>query len=122
MAIKTLNTLQQRIPRENVKIDYRILFNIANIYHKAGDDATYKTLAVEIESQALKNIAAKPRDINSYYNPYTLLQVTYDNLGEYDKEIDILNKLMALTGPNQEIQAEIEKARRSKDSLLIKKK
>jgi len=122
MAIKTLNTLEQRIPRENVKIDYRILFNIANIYHKAGDIATYKILAGEVEIQALKNIAANPRSINSYYNPYTILQITYHNLGEYDKEIDILNKLLSVTGPNQEIQAQIENAKLSKDSLLIKKK
>ncbi len=122
MAIKTLNTLEQRIPRENVQIDYRILFNIANIYYKAGDINTYKLIAPEIINEALKKVAENPKDIRGYYNPYTILQMTYENLGDYDKESDILNKVQQITGPSQEIQGELLRIKKMKDSLAIKPK
>jgi len=121
MCLNVLKTMEQRIPRENVMLDYRLTYNIATSYLGAGDMNTFKTLAQEIEREALKKIADKPRDVSGYYNPYTILKMTYENGGEYDKEIDLLKRLQTVTGPSQEINSEIERVKHLKDSSSIKK-
>lgn len=121
MSIKTLNEMERRIPRANVQLDYRLAYNVATLYFNAGDLATFKTYAAEIEQEALKKIAEKPRDVQGYYNPYVILKMTYENGGEYDKEIDLLKKMQGVTGPNAEIQGELIRVQKLKDSVQNKK-
>ncbi len=121
MCLNVLKTMEQRIPRENVMLDYRLTYNIATLYLGAGDAATFKILSQEIETEALKRIAEKPRDVSGYYNPYTILKMTYESGGEYDKEIDLLKRMQNVTGPSQEINSEIERIKQLKDGGIIKK-
>ncbi len=121
MCLKTLNAMETRIPKENVELDYRLKYNIANLYMSAGDVNTFKQYSAEIEAEALQKISEKPRDMSGYYNPYMILKLTYENGGEYDKEIDLLKKMQGITGPSVELNNEIERVKRLKDSSLIKK-
>jgi hypothetical protein len=121
MCLNVLKALEQRIPRENVVLDYRLTYNIATLYLGAGDFNTFKTLSQEIEQEALKKINDKPRDVSGYYNPYTILKMTYESGGEYEKEIDLLKRMQNVTGPSQEINSEIERIKHLKDSNTIKK-
>jgi hypothetical protein len=122
MCIKTLNTMEQRIPKDNVELDYRLTYNIANLYLAAGDVNTYKSLASEVEKEALKRINEKPRDVSGYYNPYVILKMTYENGGEYDKELDLLKRMQSVTGPSQDLNAEMDRVKKLKDSSNIKMK
>ncbi len=92
-AIQVLDFMQKEIPLDYAKADYRILFDISNIYYAAHRMDRYKELASYVEKSALQRISTNPREITSYYNPYTLLLQVYENLEEYGKAIDILNKL-----------------------------
>lgn len=121
MALKTLKTMEQRFPKDNVELDYRLAYNIANIYLAAGDMASFKTFSADVETEALKRISANPRDITGYYNPYVILKMTYENSGEYDKEIDLLKKMQAVSSPSGELNAEIERVKKLKDSTAVKK-
>ena len=117
MALNVLNMMEQRLPRNHVNMDYRLKFQLATIYYKAGDMATFKALSGEIEKEALALIAENPRNIGGYYNPYLLLKALYEYGGDFDKEIDILNKMMVYAGKSPEFQQEIDRINKLKDSL-----
>jgi tetratricopeptide (TPR) repeat protein len=121
MCIKTLNEMERRIPKANVELDYRLAYNVATLYYSAGDLASFKELAADIEKEALQKIAEKPREVQGYYNPYVILKMTYENGGEYDKEIDLLKKMQGVTGPSAEISNEIARIQKLKDSISVRK-
>lgn len=95
-VIATLDKMEEKIPRKLLPIDYRLLFDIGNLYNNAGAKKQYEEIAREVETQALKAIESNPSDVSSYYNPYRILLETYDNLREYNKAIEMLNKLLVL--------------------------
>jgi hypothetical protein len=121
MALRVLNTMEQRLPRSHVNMDYRLKFQLATIYYKAGDINTFRTLSDEIEKEALVIIAENPRNISGYYNPYLLLKALYEYGGDYDKELDILNRMMMVAGKSPEFQAEMDRINKLKDSVNKKK-
>jgi len=121
MAIKVLNTMEQKLPRNHINMDYRLKFQLATIYYKAGDFNSFKALSDEIEKEALVLIAENPRNISGYYNPYLLLKALYEYGGDYDKEIDILNKMMVYAGKSPEFTQEIDRINKLKDSVNKKK-
>jgi tetratricopeptide (TPR) repeat protein len=92
-AANTLNILKKKLPYDIENIDYRVLFNISNVYYAIGNMNEYMPIIKIVEKKALQNIASNPTDVNSYYNPYYIILQVYDNTREYDKAIDILNKL-----------------------------
>jgi hypothetical protein len=119
-CIDVLNVMNQRIPLSHVELDYRLMFNLATLYYNAGDIEQFRSVAQQVETIALQKIAENPRNINSYYNPYVILKVLYEYSREYDKELDILRKMTAVAGNAPELQAEIQRITRLKDSLLVK--
>lgn len=121
MALKVLNMMEQRLPRNHVNMDYRLKFQLATIYYKAGDISTFRVLSEEIEKDALAMIAENPRNISGYYNPYLLLKALYEYGGDYDKELDILNRMMMYAGKSPEFQQEIDRINKLKDSVNKKK-
>ena len=56
MAVKTLDAMEEKIPMENIDIDYRLMYNIANIYYDAGDFDKFKKTALEVEPKAIANL------------------------------------------------------------------
>lgn len=98
-AVQVLDKMEENIPRKLFQIDYRLLNDVANTYFSAGAIDKYKELASEIEAGALKSLEANPSNIGGDYNPYFVLKQIYDNLGEYDKFLNILQKLKAIA-PN----------------------
>jgi hypothetical protein len=92
-AVQVMDFMQKKIPVEPEKVDFRILRDISNVYYNAHQMVKYTELARFIEKKAIKNISDNPQDVNSYYNPYTILLEVYENLSEYDKAVGILKKL-----------------------------
>jgi hypothetical protein len=92
-CVEVLDEMEKRIPRSVIPIDHRILFDIAGLYSAANAKEKYAELAKEIEVKALQIIEENPTDVSSQYNPYRLLIDIYENLGEYDKAINILTRL-----------------------------
>lgn len=122
MCLNTLNELNKKIPYELVPMDYRSLFSLSNLYYTAGDLNTFRTMAGKIEEDALKVLNEHPRvSMNNYFNPYTILKLTYEYLGEYDKEIEILQRMQSMGANSADIQNEILRIEKLKDSLQLKK-
>lgn len=94
-CIEALNRMEKLIPYAKVKIEDRLLYNIANIYRESGDIKMFNKWAAEYEAVALQTIFAGAVDITSNGNPYHLLMSIYEAQGKFQKEILLLQKMKA---------------------------
>jgi tetratricopeptide (TPR) repeat protein len=92
-ASAVIDILKKKIPFDGDNTDYRILFDITNLYSLIGNMDEYKKLALQIEPKAIAEMSSNANNVNSYYSPYNILLQLYENLHEYDKAISILKKL-----------------------------
>ena len=92
-AVETLDEMEQKIPRHNIEIDYRILFDVGNMYYEAGSMDKYNEIAAEVEGIALQHLERDPTDFNTSYNPYRLLLDIYEKTGQYAKALDVISKI-----------------------------
>lgn len=93
-AVQVMDFMLKKIPIDKEKTDFRLLMDMSRIYYSARMMDKYKSLAAIIEQKSLKKIEENARDFNNpYYNPYNFLLEIYENLGEYDKGLGIVQKL-----------------------------
>lgn len=95
-AIATLDTMETRIPISAFPMDYKIMSDVARMYYMAGDTAQFHKYAIVVEQNALQSIQENPDDVQSYYNPYRILLDIYDMDKDYQKSIELLEKLQAM--------------------------
>ena len=95
----SLDEMEKRIPRNVVPMDYRIKYDVSMIYLRLGDVNKFNEYAREIEAIALEELQTNPGSTQSYYNPYRILIDIYEAQCQYQKAIDILNRL-SLVSPN----------------------
>ena len=93
MVIATLDEMEKKLPRHVIPMDYRLLFDVSGIYQQAGAMDKYLEMTSEIEERAWKMIEQNPRNITSAYNPYRMLFEIYENTGQYDKALKVVDKL-----------------------------
>ncbi len=108
-AIAVLDEMEKKIPRENIPMDYEILFEVGNMYWNAGAAKQYKEIAADVETEALKRLEQNPGDVQSYYNPYRILIETYENLKDYTKLLGLWQKLGAMYPNDPNVKANITK-------------
>jgi len=119
-VITVLDEMESKLPYKLLGIDNGLLFEIGNLYKQSGAMDRYKSLAVDIEKNALDAIKQNPGNVQSYYNPYRILLETYDNLGEYEKALGIWQNLKEIYPNDPSIDAGIKKYQNlvaQKDSL-----
>ena len=126
MTVKTLNKMEEKIPHNNIPMDYRLMNDVANIYYSAGAMKEYREFARVVEAKCLEAVDRNPNNIRGDYNPYFMLKQIYDNLGEYDKFVNVLRKLQAVrpgdTSVEQLIEEYMRKARAADTTGLSKDK
>ena len=118
MCIKTLDMMEKEIPRSVVDMDYRILYDVSNIYYSAGGMDQYKKIAKDIEPIALQNLNISMEDLQSPYNSFSMLERIYVNLKEYDKAIGILQKLQTMMPTAGGVTQEIDHLKQMKQADL----
>lgn len=119
-VVDVLNLMEKKLPRKILPIDYRVLYDIGNLHFAVGDLTNYKSIAAEVEKEALKTIADNPRGVTNYYNPYRILLDIYENLKEYDKGIALLEKISNMYPGDTQVKSEMDRmkaAKANKDSL-----
>ncbi len=122
MTIATLNKMEEKIPEKLIPMDYRLMNDISTIYLASGDTAKYRKLARKVEAIALERINKNPADVEGgNYNPYFILKQIYDNLGEYEKFIPVLEKLQSIRPYDNSIKQLINQYK-AKAAAKIKKK
>jgi tetratricopeptide (TPR) repeat protein len=107
-TLQVLNKMEQNFPGNVVAFDYRVLYDAAMLYLKAGDRAKFDQLTPEVEAKALDALKKNPGDIQSYWNPYKLLIDIYEARGDNQRALEILYQLDRITPNNPEIKAKIE--------------
>ena len=115
MCIKTLDVMEEKIPSEIIPMDYRLLYDVGNIYYSAGDTAKFRKVAKEFETVAMNNLDISIDEVNSPYSPYSMLERMYINLKEYDKAIGIMQKLETRFPQLAGIQGEITRLKQMKE-------
>ncbi|MBN2572523.1 MAG: DUF2723 domain-containing protein [Ignavibacteriales bacterium] len=109
-AIETLEMMEKKLPRKIIPMDYRYLNDVSTFYYAAGAIDKYKELAAELEPILLKKIEENPLDYKArYYNNYVMLLEIYRNLNEYDKAIEILERILQYEPNDPGIIAEINR-------------
>jgi len=124
MSIYTLNKMESEIPRNVVPLDYRFLYDIANLYRSNGDVKKFNELANEIVPIATAKLNAPNLNLRSPYNPYSMLERLYVELKQYDKAIGVMQKLQNLYPGAQSIQQEINRLKQMQkvNSIINKQK
>jgi hypothetical protein len=111
MAVKTLDKMDEKIPRKTVGMEMGLLYEIGNLYFNSGGEKQYREYSAEVEKQALKLLEENPSDVQSYYNPYRILLDIYENQKEYAKLVDIWQRLQTIYPNDQNVQGNIDKYR-----------
>ena len=119
-VITVLDEMESKLPYKLLGIDNGLLFEIGNLYQQSGAMDRYKSLAVDIEKNALDEIKQNPGNVQSYYNPYRILLETYGNLGEDEKALGVWESLKEIYPNDPSIDAGIQRMKKqiaAKDSL-----
>jgi tetratricopeptide (TPR) repeat protein len=110
MCVATLDMMEKYMPRAIVPSDYRILYDVGNLYQACGAPDKFKQVSKDLIPIALANMNdVSVEDLQSQYNPYSILERVYINLKEYDKAIDILQKLQNVVPQEGGVQDEINR-------------
>jgi hypothetical protein len=115
MAVKTLDKMEEKIPRKLVGMRYEIMSDLADLYRRAGDEEKFREISLEVEEIAVRMIKENPNDFMRDGNPYMILINTYESLGEYGKLVDLLKKLQVKIPNDPSIQTYINKFQRMAD-------
>ncbi len=129
LAVNTLNSMQQKIPRQIIPMDNGILFNIGSLYYNAGAVDTAMSIYKSVEKTALQDMEENPTDVQSYNNPYRILIQLYGRLQEYGKLADIWERIEKLYPDDPTVKANVARFRKlaemqqqNKDSIAAKAK
>ncbi len=106
-AVATLDTMEAKIPLDVVPMNYKLLSDVSRLFYSAGAMADFHKYAAIVEREANEAIKENPNDVQSYYNPYSILLALYGQEGAYQKSIDLLEKLQAMFPGERSISAHI---------------
>ncbi|MEO8447751.1 MAG: tetratricopeptide repeat protein, partial [bacterium] len=89
-------------------IDYRIEYDIAMLYNKIGNKAKFEELSNDIIVRAEEELKSNPDISQNYYNPYRILLDVYEAKGEYQKALELLNRLSAMSPNDPNVKQKME--------------
>lgn len=124
LAEATLDRMEKVMPRSVNIMDFRMLFDVANLYQAAGNNDKFREVASEAEKAALESISKNPTDYSSAYNPYRILAEIYDRTAQYGKAADLLEGLLKVFPKNPQLLGEIQRYRNlaaGSDTALVPK-
>ena len=92
-AMRVLDRMEQVVPRRIHPMDYRLLADLASFYSMAGDVKQYRQALTEVVQELSAGLDSAPLEPLSQYNPLVVLLQTYEGLGDYDKALDVLQRI-----------------------------
>lgn len=108
-AVSTLDDMEDTLPRDIIGIDYGLLFEIGNLYNRAGAVAQFEEIAGEVEAEALRRLEEDPSDVSSYYNPYRILLDLYEMQERHDKSLEMWQRLETMYPNDPNVKTNIQK-------------
>ncbi|WP_422881246.1 protein O-mannosyl-transferase family [Melioribacter sp.] len=121
-TVETLDLMERKIPRNIVRVDNRILHDIARLYYAAGAYDKYEEIAKEVIETAKLKLKNNPRDYSSWNNPYDILLTHYENLKMYKEAVEVLNQLSMYLPYDESVKQLLNRYRRlaGVDTLEVK--
>lgn len=107
-AESVLDRMQEVMPTAVIPMDYRIEYDVAMLYDRLGNKEKFNQLISDVELKAEEEMKTNPENYQSYYNPYRVLLDVYEAKGEYQKALDLLNRLGASGANDASIRQKIE--------------
>lgn len=107
-AVAVLDKMESYIPRSVIEMDYRIEYDVAMLYYRLGNQKKFEEYSDNIASRAEEEIKNNPANVQSYYNPYRILLDIYETRGDYQKALDLLNRLSVMSPGDQSVKQKIE--------------
>lgn len=107
--ITTLNNMNEKLPYNILAMDNGLLFEVANLYLYAGDTEKFSEISADVEARAWADLELNPDDVQSYYNPYRLLIEIYEGSEQYDKLLDLWQRLENMFPNDPTVKSNIEK-------------
>jgi tetratricopeptide (TPR) repeat protein len=111
LAINTLDAMDEKLPNKLIPMEYGLLFEISNLYLRAGAKEKFNKFSEDVEKQALAKLEKDPSDVQSYYNPYRILIDLYEAQGRNDKLLEIWQKIESIFPEDPNVKANIQKYR-----------
>ncbi len=109
LVIKTLDAMEEKIPRWNIEMDFGLLYEVGTLYQRAGSIEQFNKIAKEVEVFAWEKLEKDPNDTQSYYNPYRLLIEIYESQKNYNKLIEVWQRLGSLYPNDPSVRTNIER-------------
>ncbi len=106
-ALNILHRMDEVIPINGVKFDWRLASDVMSIYSKLGDRPKQEEYAKYLEKECWNLINSNQAEVSSYYNPYRILLEIYENREDYKKAIDVLNRVSAFYPNDPSIRSRI---------------
>jgi tetratricopeptide (TPR) repeat protein len=121
-AMKILDRMNDLFSTKVFPNDLSVKYLVAIAYFKGSMMDKFNSLSKEIEDEANRKINIDPKGFNKPNNPYQILFSFYDATEQYDKEIELFQKILVYSPRDPGILAEIErinqqKAMKTKDTL-----
>jgi hypothetical protein len=109
LAVTTLDNMEEKLPNKLISMDYGLLYEISNLYLRAGAKDKFNKYSGEVEKLALAKLEKDPKDVQSYYNPYRILIDIYEAQGRNDKLLEVWQKLETIFPDDPNVKANIQK-------------
>ncbi len=107
-VIPVFDRMEQVMPRNIHTMDFRMKSDVAMFYQMAGNEQKGIELQREVAEELAAQIESGTTEPLSQYNPYVVLAQTYQGLHEYDKAVDVLQKLQTKYGPGGGVKEFVE--------------
>lgn len=107
-AEQVLSKMEEVIPLNSQTMDFRIEYDMAVLYNKLGNKEKFNELSNDVVQRAEEEIKENPDNVQSYYNPYRILLDVYEARGEYQKALDLLNRLSLMSPGDASIKQKME--------------
>ncbi|MCU7498947.1 MAG: DUF2723 domain-containing protein [Ignavibacteria bacterium] len=116
MCIKALDEMERTIPQDLIEIDYRSLYDIANLYRAAGAQDRFRQTAAKVEAEALREVDLQSSNPQAAIEAYRILEDLYVSLKNYDKAVNLLQRLQNYYPGDTSIKDEIDRINRLKQT------
>jgi hypothetical protein len=111
LAVQTLDEMENKMPRKLLPMEMGLVFELGNLYKRAGSDSKYIEIANEVEKLAVQRLEENPNDVQSFYNPYRILLEIYEDQNRNDKLYELWKKLEAFFPNDPSVKSNVEKYR-----------
>jgi hypothetical protein len=110
LAMQTLDEMEVRMPRDIVRMDFYLKYQLSDIYYRAGGMQQYNELAAELEQEAWQRIQNNPAEAGMW-SPYRVLLDLYENQQNYSMLYEVWQRLSQMYPGDPTVRNNVEKYR-----------